>query len=98
MTLPRSRYSAVPVRSCRDGQLPVGWLVVLEKLTPYMASAAGTADDGVDNARSPVHDVQGRMKPLLCRFSRGNLHRILIGDPSGIDAVHVDTVRVIVGG
>ena len=47
---------------------------------------------------APSIDVERRMKALLDDFARGNLDRVLVGDPSGVDAVHVDAVVVIVGG
>ena len=53
---------------------------------------------GIDDARRAVDDVERRMEALLRGLARGDLHRILVGHPAGVDAVHVDAVGLVVGG
>ena len=52
---------------------------------------------GIDDARRAVHDVERRMEAVLDGLARGDLGRILVGHPAGVDAVHVDAVVVVVG-
>jgi hypothetical protein len=54
-------------------------------------------DDGVDDARGAVDDVERRMEAVLGGLARGDLGGILVGHPAGVDAVHVDAVVLVVG-
>ena len=46
---------------------------------------------------APSTMSSGGWKPLLGGLARGNLGRILVGDPAGVDAVHVDAAPLVVG-
>ncbi len=38
------------------------------------------------------------MEAFLDGLARGDLHRILVGDPASVHAVHVDAVAMVIGG
>ena len=52
---------------------------------------------GSTNARGAVDDVERRVEAMLRGLPRGDLDRILVGDPPGVDAVHVNAVGMVVG-
>ena len=80
------------------GNLPIGWLVVLEKLSPHVRAGIEAGNDRIHDSRRAVYDVERRMKSVLgglpCRY----LFRILVGHPSRIDRVHMDAVTHVVRG
>ena len=47
---------------------------------------------------APSTMSSGGWKRCSARLARGDLRRILVGHPAGVDAVHVDAVGVIIGG
>jgi hypothetical protein len=49
-------------------------------------------DDRIDDARRAVDDVERRVEACSSLLARGDLHRVLVGHPAGVDAVHVDAV------
>src|SRR3546814_13463935 len=82
----------------RSRRLPVGGLVVLEELAPDVLAGVGAGDDRVDDAGGSVDDVERRVEPVLGLLLLGDVDRVLVADPAGVDAVHVDAVGVVVGG
>src|SRR6202171_2034768 len=78
--------------------LPICRAIVLEEFAPYVNASVESGDNRIDDSCRAIHYVQRRMEAMLGGFPRGNLLRILVGDPSRIDAVHVDAVGDIVGG
>src|ERR1043165_9005644 len=85
-----SPRSSVPMISprCR--------FVVLEEQPPQVVAGVYTVEHGVDDPRGAVDDVERRVEAkntsLRLRVHLG----ILIGDPAGIDAVHVDSVTDVI--
>src|ERR1700737_290993 len=77
--------------------LPVSRAIVLEEFAPHMNAGVEPGNNRIDDSCRPSPDVQGRMEAMLGGLPRGNLLRILVGDPSRIDAVHVNAVGDIVG-
>src|SRR5687768_17989279 len=77
---------------------PIRGFVILQKLTPDVHAGVEPADDRIDNARRAVDGVGRRMEALLGRLARGDLHRIFVGHPAGVHAVHVNAVVMVVGG
>ena len=63
-----------------------------------MRSRVEAVDDRIDDAGGAIDDVERRVEPLLGGLARGDLHRILVGHPSSVDAVHVNAVALVVGG
>src|SRR5579863_2770243 len=76
---------------------PVGRPVVLQELSPNVGSGLEAADYRIQNAGCAVDDIQGRMKALFFALARRDLDRVFIRDPSGVDAVHVNAVAMVVG-
>ena len=62
-----------------------------------MLAGVEPADDRVDDARSAVDDVERRMEAFLDDLARGERCGILVGDPAGVDRVHVDAIAVVIG-
>src|SRR5438045_1583633 len=79
------------------GNLPIGWLVVLEKLSPDMFSGIEPRNDRIENAGRSVHDVERRMKAMVADLAGGNGRGVFVRDPPGVHAVHVNAVGMIVG-
>ena len=61
--------------------------IVLQELPPHMLAGVEAVDDRVDDARGAVDDVQRRMEAFLLDLERGDVGRIFVGDPAGVDAV-----------
>src|ERR1700758_2812561 len=70
--------------------LPIRRPVVLEELSPYVLAGIEAVDDRIDDACCAVDDVQWRMEALLYDLARRYFRGILIGDPAGIDRIHMD--------
>src|SRR5688572_14339420 len=70
--------------------LPVGCQIVLQEMPPHVLSRVYARDDGIDDARGAVHGVERRVKALLGALPLGDLDGVLVGDPSCVDAVHMD--------
>src|SRR6266513_5733769 len=83
--------------SNRNTGLPIRGRVVFQDLAPDMRAGIDAVEDRIHDARATVDDVERRVKALLGGLARGNLHRILVGDPAGVDAVHVDAVGMVIG-
>src|ERR1700682_727590 len=77
--------------------LPISRAIVLEELAPHVNASVEPGDNRVNDSCRAIHDVQRRMEAMLGGFPRGNLLRILVGDSSRIDAVHMNAVGDIVG-
>src|SRR3546814_280322 len=77
---------------------PVRRRVILQELPPHVLAAVEAVDDRVDDARGAVDDVQRRVEAFLDDLARGDLGRVFVGHPTGVDAVHVDAVAVVIGG
>ena len=86
------------MKAWRVKKSPIGGLVVLEKFSPEMDSRIFASNDRVHNPRRAVYDVEWWMEAMFLDFSGGDLDGVFVGHPSGIDAVHVDAVGVVVGG
>src|SRR5690242_1469259 len=89
----RGAFAALPAprharRSLRA--LPVGRAIVLQELAPHVAPGVHAADDRVHDARAAIDDVERRVEAMVGHLARRDLGRILVGDPAGVDAVHVD--------
>src|SRR6476659_888024 len=78
-------------------KLPISRFVVLQELAPDMLTAVDAADDRIDDPRGAIDDIQRRMKALLDDLARCELRRILVGDPAGVDRIHVDAVVAVIG-
>src|SRR5262245_38823305 len=76
--------------------LPIDRSIVLQELTPDVLAGIDAGDDGIDDACGAVDDVERRMEAMFGGLARGDLDRIFVGDPAGIDAVHVNAVQLIV--
>ena len=55
-------------------------------------------DDGVEDAGGAIDDVERRMEVLFDGFACGDFDGVFVGDPAGVDAVHVDTILLVVCG
>src|SRR3954447_16035366 len=77
--------------------LPVGRLVVLEELAPDVGAGVEAIDDRVDYARGAVDDVERRVEPVLCSLRLREMRGILVGDPAGVNTVHVDSGCNVIG-
>ena len=53
------------------------------------------ANEGIEDSRRAIHDIERRVKTLLDNFPRGDRHRIFIGHPSRVHAIHVYTFEII---
>src|SRR3954470_15546239 len=76
--------------------LPIGRPIVFEELSPHVRAGVEAGDDRCDDAGGAVDAVERRMETLLGKVSRRDLRGIFVGDPSCVDAVHVDAVVVVV--
>ena len=52
--------------------------------------------DGIANASSRIDMVQGRVKAMVFFLSLCNVQRIFVGDPPGVDAVHVNPILHVI--
>ena len=77
--------------------LPVRWLVILQKFSPDMLSGIEAGDDGIEDARRAVHDVERRMKAMVADLAGGNWRGVFIRNPTCVHAVHVNTVGMVIG-
>src|SRR5665213_1157582 len=71
-----------------------GWITDED---PAELAARKVIDQRFHPPLDAVDGVERWMEPLIDDFSRGKLRRVFVGDPPGVDAVHVDSVVVIVG-
>ncbi len=62
-----------------------------------MLSGIEAGNDGIEDARRAVHDVERRMKAMVANLAGGNWGGIFIRDPACIHAVHVDAVCMVIG-
>ncbi len=69
--------------------------VVLEELPVDVLAAVEPADDRIDDAGGAVDDVERRVEAVLGGLALGDVERVLVADPTGVDAVHVDAVGVV---
>ncbi len=53
-------------------------------------------EDRVEDARGAVDHVERRVEAVLLPLLVGERRRVLVGDPAGVHAVHVDTVADVV--
>src|SRR3546814_8679600 len=65
---------------------PVRRRVILQELPPHVLAAVEAVDDRVDDARGAVDDVQRRVEAFLDDLARGDLGRVFVGHPTGVDA------------
>ena len=85
-------------RHGHDFILPVGDLIVFQKLTPNVGSGIDSVNDGIEDAGGAVDDIEGRVESLFDGLASGDFVGIFVGYPAGIDAIHMDAVGVVVGG
>ena len=71
--------------------LPVGDLIVLQKLTPLMLTSQEAGEDGVTDTGGGVDLVERRVEAQFIGFAASDIGGVLVGDPAGVDAVHVDS-------
>src|SRR5436190_23575944 len=82
-----------------EGSSPIGNLVVLQELTPHVLAGQESGENRVADPGCCVDLIERRTKAEDFGFVLSNRGRILIGNPTRIDAVHVDAVSsVILGG
>ena len=62
-----------------------------------MGASVQSVNDRIDDARCAIDDVERGVEPLFHDLGFGDGNRVLVANPAGIDAVHVDTRVVIVG-
>src|SRR5215468_5903602 len=84
---PRSSLPMVSPR-CR--------FVVLEEQSPQVVAGIYTVEHRVDDPRRAVDDVERRVKAVNASLALRVHLGIFIGDPAGIDAVHVDSVTDVI--
>lgn len=95
----RERRESVPLGDgpeFREGS-PVGGFVVLQEFAPDMFTGVVAGDDGIDDPGGAVDNIERRMKPVFLLFACGDLDGVFIGDPAGVDGIHVDSVGVVIG-
>lgn len=63
-----------------------------------MFAGVDAGDDGVEDAGGPIDDVERRVEALFGGFAGGDGGGIFVGDPAGVDGVHVDAIGIVVGG
>ena len=63
-----------------------------------MFAGIDATDNRVKNAGGTIDNIERRMKALFDNFPRCDFVGVLIGYPTGIDAIHVNAVAVIIGG
>src|SRR6266436_9479894 len=76
--------------------LPIHWLKILQEFSPDVLARIEPRNNGIDDSGGSVNDVQRRMKMMVASLASGNVDGILIGDPAGIDAIHVNAVGMII--
>ena len=82
-----------------EGSSPIGNLVVLQELTPHVLAGQESGENRVADSGCCVDLIERRTKAEDFGFVLSNRGRILISNPTGIDAIHVDAVSsVILGG
>src|SRR6185369_230836 len=79
--LPIGRRVRLRLRLRRAPDLPIRRRVVFEELPPDMRAGVEAVDDRIDDARRAIDDVERWMEALFGRLARGDLDRILVGDP-----------------
>ena len=62
-----------------------------------MLPGVDAANYGIENLRRSINDIRRWMKALLDGLPSCNFDRVLIGDSSCIDAIHVNPVSMVVG-
>ena len=62
-----------------------------------MFAGVEAGDDGIDDAGGAVNDVERRIEAVVFGCARGDVGGVFVGNPPGIDAVHVDAVSVVIG-
>src|SRR6266404_4381528 len=68
----------------RGFSLPVGRAVVLQELPPHVLTGVEAVDDRIDDARCAVDDVERRAEAVLGGLALRDVHRVLIGHPTGV--------------
>src|SRR5262245_14897839 len=71
--------------------------VVLQEQPPHVLAGAEPREDRIEDARRTVDDVERRRKAVLPTLALGERHGVLVRDPAGVDAVHVDAILDVVG-
>src|SRR5581483_6145517 len=77
----KRKYAALPRRG----------LVILQELTPHVLSGEPSREDGIENPRGAIDDVE-RWRETKLGFAGGMDGRILVRHPSGVDRIHVNAV------
>src|SRR5690349_18374812 len=71
--------------------------VVLEEQAPEVMAGIHPVEHRIDDAGRAIDDIQRRVKAMNASFAHRVHLGILIGDPSGIHAVHVDSITYVIG-
>src|SRR4051794_17706198 len=74
---------------------PVGGAIVLEELPVDVLAGVEPGDDRIHDACRTVDDVERRVETMLGLLPVGDVERVFVADPSGVDAVHVNPVGVV---
>lgn len=73
--------------------------VILKELAVFVLPRIEARKDGIADAGRAVDDIERRMEAVDLPFARRYFGGIFIGDPSGIDAVHENSIaRVVLSG
>ncbi len=81
---------------CNGGSLPVCVPVIFQKPAPYVLAGIESGDDWIHDSRRSIDYVKRRMEPVLGSFPCGDFLGIFIGDPTRVDAVHVDSAQHVI--
>src|SRR5262245_15342632 len=81
---------------CGAVHLPGGGGVVLEEEAPAVVVGVEAGEGGIADAGGAVDDVEGRGEAVHRYLHGGEGGGIFVGDPAGVDGVHVDAVADVV--
>ena len=63
-----------------------------------MGTGIDSGNDGIEDAGGSVDDIEGGMEALFDGLAGGDFVGVFVGDPAGIDAIHMNAVGEVVGG
>src|SRR4051812_28828862 len=52
--------------------------IILQELTPHVVAGIDSAEDGIDDARGAVHDIEGRVKAVLFRLLPRDVNGVFV--------------------
>src|SRR3954447_24578765 len=91
-----SSIGSAPANAPERRVSPVGGLVILQELAPDVPASVQSRDNGIQDPGRTIHDIEGRMEPMLRHLPRRDLSGIFVRNPTRVHTVHVNAIALII--